>query len=349
MSEQTTLQNDTEVQQPEPTDRREVLAAAFDNAEAVTAEQRARDEAGRFAPKQEKQEPAKPEPVAPAPEPVKPRLTTWKKEYLPLADKLAQGIPLTPEEARKLDAYNIQREQEYATGVSVHKERAQRLESVEKAIEPFMPELQKRGIPPDQWIANLGKAHHTLAMGTPQQKLQMFQKLANDYGVPLGAVQQTQNGQEMDPAVLHLMEQIQQLSGQVQAVTGWREQQQQQQVTSLLKELENDAENYPHFSNEKVRGAMAQLLESGSAQDLKEAYREAEWMVPEVRAMKLESLSQGNQATATQQAAKQVVNQAKAKNVQVRSSAPSGTVVASVAKDRRTLIAEQFDAITGRV
>lgn len=341
MPEQTTLQ--TEV--TEAPDRRDMLTEAFEAAEKAPepaqpteAEQRARDDAGRFAPKQEQPAPT------PAPEPVAeaPKLTTWKKEYLPLHEKLARGEALTPDEAKKLAQYNGQRESEYSTGVSVFKERATRLESIEKAITPFMPELQKNNIPPDQWIANLGRAHHTLALGTPEQKLQMFQKLAQDYGIPLGAVQQAQSGQ-VDPALMGLMEQFQQLRGQVQEVTGWREQQQQQAVSQAIAEIANDAENYPHF--EKVRGTMAELLQSGLAPDLKTAYTKAVRMDDEVWQEEQSRQSQLRQSAVTQ---RQAVAKAKA-TATPRSVTPSAVSGNSGAKDRRSLIAEQLDAVGGRV
>ena len=126
--EQTTLPAEVETQQP-TTDRRELLEQAFEQSETAQEEQRARDEAGRFA-KQEK--PAEP-PPAPAPQEQAPapKLTTWKKDYIPLHEKLEQGLPLSADEAKRLAQYNYQREGEYATGISMHKDRATRLESVE--------------------------------------------------------------------------------------------------------------------------------------------------------------------------------------------------------------------------
>lgn len=350
MSEvQTTLQPEqTEVTQsgetPEvvetPTDRRGALSAAFDKLE----DGRTRDEQGRFAKNdktaQAKQEPQPTQQPAPAP---KPSLTTWKKDYLPLHEKLAQGLPLTAEEAKRLADYNIQRESEYSTGISMHKDRATRLEAVEKAIEPFMPILQQNNIAPDAWIANLGRAHHQLAMGTPEQKLQMFAKLAQDYGIPLGAIQQSQQG-PMDPAYMGILEQIQQLQGRIQAVDGWREQQEQQRVTQALAEFAN-AEQYPHF--EKVRGTMAQLLESGLAPDLKTAYAKAVRMDDEVWQAEQERQSQAARAAQTQV---QAVAHAKAKAVSPRSATPSGQVSNKPpATDRRALLEATFDSVAGRV
>lgn len=335
---QTTLAADTPV---EPESRRDMLAAALTDAEQpeqVSAEQRARDEGGRFAPK------ANEPPPAPAPVEAKaPRLTTWKKEYLPLADKLAQGIPLTPEEAKKLDAYNVQRESEYSTGVSVHKERATRLEGIEKAIAPFMPDLQQYGITPDKWIQGLGSAHQLLSKGTPEQKLQAFQKLAKDYNIPLGGV--PQQGQGIDPAYAGLMEQIQQLQGQVQSVTGWKEQQDQKSITSAIEEFAADTEKHPHF--EKVRGTMSELLLSGMAPDLKTAYAKAIRMDDDVWN---EEQARLTQASAAQNTTRQVVARARNAAVSPRSATPSGAGAgSSTQKDRRALIAEGLDAANGRV
>ncbi len=352
MSEvQTTLQTEQpettqQVETPEvPTDRREALSAAFDKLEDSG---RARDEQGRFAKAEKAPDPAPtPQPTqAPVEATPKPTLTTWKKDYLPLHEKLAQGLPLTPEEAKKLAEYNIQRESEYSTGISMHKDRATRLEAVEKAIAPFMPILQQHNLSPDVWIQNLGRAHHTLAMGSPEQKLQALAKLAQDYGIPLGAVQQSQQGQ-MDPAYMGLLEQIQQLQGRIQAVDGWREQQEQQRVTQALAEFAN-AEQYPHF--EKVRGTMAQLLESGLAPDLKTAYAKAVRMDDEVWQQEQARLSQATQAAQIKSSAVQVAAQAKAKAVSPRSSTPSGQVSSKPpATDRRALLEASFDSVAGRV
>ncbi len=332
----------------EPESRRDLLAATFDSLESrepeQSAAQRARDEAGRFAAKPATPEPTQ-APVQPEAAPEAPKLTTWKKEYLPLHDKLAQGIPLTPDEAKKLAGYNAQRESEYSTGVSVYKDRATRLEGIEKAIEPFMPNLQRHNVDVQKWIGDLGRAHETLALGSPEQKVQMLRQVAQAYGVPMGMLQG--DGQP-DQTVMQLMGEIQELKGQVQGVASWRDQQDQQRAAQAVAVLEGNAEKFPHIRNEKVRGAMAQLLESGSAKDLEEAYAEAEWMVPEVRELKLSSLSQGQQAKVNQQ---QVIAKAKAAAVSPRSVTPSGAVGrASPTQDRRAFMSEQFDSIaSGRV
>src|ERR1051325_1801844 len=100
-------QND-EQQQPES--RRDMLMAGLEASEAGTLEKvadapavteeeaagRARDEQGRFAAKQAEQAATQAAPVVEQ-APAAPTLTTWKKEFMPIKEKLAQGLPLTSE------------------------------------------------------------------------------------------------------------------------------------------------------------------------------------------------------------------------------------------------------------
>ena len=67
------------------------------------------------------------------------RPTTWKKEYLPIWDKLTAGEQLTPEESLKLAEYSNQRESEYKKGVSTYKQEADNAKSLVEAIAPFVP------------------------------------------------------------------------------------------------------------------------------------------------------------------------------------------------------------------
>jgi hypothetical protein len=145
---------------------------------------------------------------------VKPALarpTTWKKDYLPIWDKLTTGQQLTPEEALKLAEYSNQRESEYKKGVSAYKAEADNARALREAIEPFVPELQKQNIHPAAWINNLGRAHMILSNAPYQQKVEMFNKLAQDYGITINnsgeVVQPSQ-----DPYTQQLMSQLQMLS-----------------------------------------------------------------------------------------------------------------------------------------
>jgi hypothetical protein len=89
---------------------------------------------------------------------------------------------------------------------------------------------------------------------------------------------------------------------------------------------------------------MAQLLESGFAQDLETAYAKAVRMNDDVWSIEQERLltQAQKQVSKAQQVAK-----AKAAAVSPRSVTPNGTASAGDKKDRRSILAEQMEANNG--
>jgi len=273
------------------------------------------------------------------------RPTTWKKDYLPLWDKLDKGEPLNQEEARSLLQYNVQRENEFKKGVSAYKAEADNARALTEAISPFVPELQKNGIHPAAWINNLGRAHMILSQAPYQQKVELFNKLAQDYGIDLNSAYSGENTtQYQDPQAYALQQQIQQLQQQVQQVGSWKEQQEQGVLMSEIQRFSSDADKHPHF--EAVREQMAQLLENGLANDLETAYAKAVRLNDEVWQTEQNRLLQQatNQATQAQRVAK-----AKAAAVSPRSVTPNTQAGVADKKDRRSLLAEQMGEMGSRV
>jgi hypothetical protein len=347
-------------------DLRSALEQAFDNpsTEAESYESPAveeqevqdeplRNEKGQFVAQEEKEAPVEASPVevdeeveeAPAVE-VKPALnrpTTWKKEYLPIWDKLTAGQQLTNEEALKLAEYTgVQRESEYKKGVSTYKTEADNARQLMSAVEPFMPELQKNNIHPATFINNLGRAHMVLAQGSPEQKIQMFHKLAQDYGIQLNQAGQFQ---QQDHYTQQLMQQLQQVNQEVSTIKGRYEQEEQQRLVGEIERVRQNEEQFPHF--DEVRETMAQLLEQGLANDLETAYAKAVRLQDDVWAKEQDRLLQKAQQVQSKQ---QQVAKAKAKAVSPRSVTPNNLVAASDKKDRRSLIEEQLGtAMSNRV
>lgn len=272
------------------------------------------------------------------------RPTTWKKEYLPLWDKLDKGEALSADEARSLLQYNVQRENEFKKGVSAYKAEADNAKSLREAIEPFVPELQKNGIHPAAWINNLGRAHMTLTQAPYEQKLNMFNELAKSYGIDLNLAYNGGGTTYQDPYAQQLQQQLYSLQQQVQQVGSWKQQQENAVLMSDIDRFAADSENNPHF--EALKGKMAQLLELGEAQDLRTAYDAAKWLVPEVRELELKKLTQSAQTQAQNQ---QRIAKAKAAAVSPKSAIPSGQVIATDKKDRRSILAENVGNLGDRL
>jgi hypothetical protein len=362
-------------------DRRELLEAALDQAEEGTLEapiekeievnddpiqtenaseeggeessaEENRDEKGRFKAKEtssDQDSAEEPELVAETsdvPDEEIKRPTTWKKEYVEVWNKMQEGKPLDKAEFAKFAEYANQREAEYKKGVSAYKAEADNARELTEAIAPFIPELQKHGIHPAAWINNLGRAHYTLANGSYEQKVQMFHRLAQDYGVQLNqdALQMPEQAY-VDPYQQQLMQQLQATQQQVQQLSAIREQEENARLTQEINRVSSDRERFPHF--EMVREDMAQLLERGLAPNLETAYAKAVRMNDEAYKLEQDKLlkSANTQASKAQQVAK-----AKATAVSPRSVTPSGQVKSTDAKDRRSLLmANLADAEGGRV
>jgi len=274
------------------------------------------------------------------------RPTTWKKEYVEVWNKMQEGKPLDKAEFAKFAEYANQREAEYKKGVSAYKAEADNARQLTEAIGQFAPELQAQNIHPVAWINNLGRAHMILTKAPYQEKVQMFHRLAQDYGIQLNqdAVQMPEQ-QYVDPYQQQLMQQLQATQQQVQQLSAIREQEENARLNQEIQRVSSDRERFPHF--EMVREDMAQLLERGLAPNLETAYAKAVRMNDEAYKLEQDRLlkSVSTQASKAQQVAK-----AKATAVSPRSVTPSGQVKSTDAKDRRSLLmANLADAEGGRV
>lgn len=329
--------------------------APSNDASTIDSTDRPRDEKGRFAEKQKDnppkvQEQPKPEDVPQVTQegtvqaqPEIQRPTTWKKEYLPIYDKIANGQQLSPEEAKKLAAYSVQREREYATGVSTYRQEAQNAKHLTEALAQFAPVLQKQNINPVDFIKNLGTTYAFLVEGSPQQKFQAFAKLAQDVGIPLQAILQAQ-GNQLDPVVPQLMQEIQNLKNQIGGVANWREEQEQREIQNQIAKFESNPVDYPHFQT--VRGTMGRLLESGFAQDLETAYAKAVRLEIEQAQNEMERQAPPSPPVAQVQDKAAAAAAAKAKAVSVKSVTPTGTTKPVDAKDLRSALEGNFEALT---
>jgi hypothetical protein len=325
---------------------------AENDSEESSEESTDRDEKGRFKAKEsdtESDQGAEPELVAEAsdvPEQEVTRPTTWKKEYVEVWEKMKEGKPLDKAEFVKFAEYANQREAEYKKGVSTYKAEADNARQLTEALGQFSPELQAQGIHPVAWINNLGRAHMVLSKAPYEQKVQMFHRLAKDYGIQLNSDSlQMPEQAYVDPYQQQLMQQLQATQQQVQQLSAIREQEENARLNQEINRVSSDRERFPHF--EMVREDMAQLLERGLAQDLESAYAKAVRMNDEAYKLEQDRLlkSVSTQASKAQQVAK-----AKATAVSPRSVTPSGQVKNTDAKDRRSLLmANLADAEGGRV
>ena len=311
------------------------IEAAPENQPEVSQPSRNRDEQGRFAPKAaeavESEQPPAIETPAPA-EPARPK--GWKKDFIPAWEKMSRGEALTPDEAKAIAGYAVQRENEFATGVSTYKTEAEQVRKWNEAVAPMIQRLQQHGVDPASYVKQLVGADQLLTHGTTDQKIQALGQLAQSYGIPLSVLAQGQQG-SVNPIVDDLLSQIQSQRDEIAQIKAWRSQQESSSIESLVNDFKS-SDKAPHF--EAVRGHMAQLLEAGLAKDLEDAYEQAVFINRETRELELARQREA-------QSNIDAVNKAKKASVSVRSSSPRGNAAGGTAdpSDLRATLEAAFD------
>ena len=305
------MEGDLATPETEPQDLRSVLESVIDKHEEPTIEAVAetvnhvRDEAGRFAAKEAAKEPeATAEVPAETVEEVQVKRppSSWKKDAAAEFDKLPAHV----------QDEILRRETDFHKGIEGFKTHADLGKSMERAIQPYMQNLQQAGVSPDQAVSRLFKADAMLRNPDPNQRAQYFAQLAQEYGVDLGHAQAVP---QKDPYTLQLEQRLAQIQFEQE-----KQAQQAQQTTqeTLNSELQAFAKDAVHF--EAVREDMAALLQAGRATDLKDAYDKAVYANPQTRQAMLE---QQRQEVLKQAQTQALQNRAKAAAVSSKGSSPA--------------------------
>ena len=239
------------------------------------------------------------------------------KELWPLWDKITAGQPLNGQESRKIADFNVTREAQFVNGVSTYKQIAEGAKPLMEAIAPFQADMDKHGIQAPQMIHSLLSAHKSLSFGSPQQKLQLISKLANDYGIPIQALYDQGAQQQYlasAPAIQQPVQQAPDIKTEVDRVLAEREMQ------KSISDMAQDTAKYPFFNY--VRATMAQLLETGEATDLADAYQIAIHAPEHATLSSMSSLQQTQAAEQQRVATAQVT--AKRSATPASAGAPTG-------------------------
>ena len=314
--------------------RREKLLEQFEQVESApepVREDVPRDEQGKFAAKepeqtmmQQAQEPVE-EPVWKRPP------ASWKKDY--------HDVWQTADDRMK--EYAWQREEQMKAGVQPLMEKARIADQFNEVLNPYMETIRGLGMDAPKAVKALMEADHALRYSDPQQKQQLFMRLAQQYGVNLGDMSQLPQ-QMVDPNISALQQELNRVRGEV---LSWKEQQEQVQNQSLLSEIDSFAMRAEHF--EEARPTMISLLHSGVATTLEDAYEKA-FRLDDNLYQQVQQSRQAQVETQQKVVANQAAKKARAAAVSVRSAAP-GATTATKAQDRRSLLAEQFDSMADRL
>jgi len=304
-----------QLENTEQPDRRELLSQQFDE-----VQNEAPVEAVRTQEQPNLEPPAEP-PVWERPP------ASWKKDY---HEAWTTADP-------KLKEYAWKREEEMKAGVQPLLSKAQFADQMQQAIEPYMQNIRGLGIEAPQAVKALMEADNVLRHGSPQQKQAYFAQLAQQYGINMGEVQI----QPTDPNFYAIQNELAQVRGEV---LNWKQQQEAAQNQALLNEISEFQTKAEYF--EEARPTMIQLLNSGVAKDLDDAYQKAIRLDNDLFT-KHQQASQGQADAAKREASNRAAKAARAAAVSVKSSTP-GAATNTKAQDRRSMLMQQFDNMNER-
>ena len=241
----------------------------------------------------------------------------------------------------RLQEYAYKREEEMRAGIEPLRTKAQFADQVNEAIQPYMNTIQGLGIDAPRAIKALMEADHALRYSAPEQKRAYLANLARSYGINLGEADSYSQVGPVDPNYYALQNELNNVRGEIMS---FKQQQEMAENQSLLGEINNFAGKAEYF--EEARPTMIQLLQSGVAGTLEEAYEKAIRLNDDLF-QQTQQRSQAEAAAQKSSSANRAAKAAKAAAVSVKSSTP-GTPTKTKAQDRRSMLLEQFDSVNER-
>ena len=255
-----------------------------------------------------------PPPAAPAP-PAPPQLAypkTWKPEF-------AQEWETASENLRR---EALRREEDFYKGIEQYKQHAEYGQRYNKLLSNYLPVFERHGIQHeqvDQLLGNLMQAQFTLAMGTPEQKLELLRGLVEEYQIDPKTLLPAEGAAQPDPALAAFQQKLatieSHLTQREQAELAARQE-------AAAKEVKAFADAHEDFN--VVGPQVAMLLKSHPKLTLEEAYEQALWLNPTTREKAIKKQAEAK-AEAERKRAEEAV---KASQGSVRTPSRSASVTA---------------------
>ena len=296
-------------------------AAIPDPAAETPAQQaeRARDEAGRFA-KAPEQAQSPPETKTPTGEAEPPATETIRPP--PGLSAATKAVFATLPEPIQKDLARLQGE--FDNAKATWDQKAERFNRLDSILSPRQQRFQLSGIDEVQAVQALFAAQDLL----DRSPVEGLQYLARSYGVNLNALagQPQMQGQEppMHPVIQQMAQEVNSLKSALAQQQATAAQSAQTQYQSEIQAFQSDPANL-YFEN--VRGDMANLIRTGQAQGLKDAYEKATWASPEIRPLLLKAQVEAHAAQAQAEARAKVEAARRASGSVIGSPTPGASPV----------------------
>lgn len=267
--------------------------------------------------------------TAKLPEPPK----TWRKEAL-------EHWATIPDTVR---AEILKREEDMFRGLESYRAAAQTGRQLQELLAPFSAGIQQAGVDPLVYVGNLLNLDASLSQGTPEQRFDLINRVAQAYGVDLYEAFGAQRPY-VDPQVANLQRELQSLQSQMQSRQQVESRQQRAQAEQAVNTFASDPANV-YF--DEVAPEMLQLINATPGITLQQAYDKACRLNDGVWAKIQAAEAQKKAEAAASKAAQHAAQARKAASVTVPSTSRRGSGTAPVGTMEDTLT-QTLNAIRGR-
>lgn len=205
----------------------------------------------------------------------------WSKddvEAFKELDPKAQKLYL--KRAKEQESHFTKKNQEFA-------EDKRLAERFRKSIEPFKGYFKQHNIDEFEGFQKAATAHVRLMNASPQEKTQILQQLAIDYGANIAQQNYPHTDvTQLDPAIQNIYEELHKTKQYIAQQEQQRANQEIQSLESKIQSFQNEKNEsgdlkYPHF--ETVRTQMGALMQIGQADSLEAAYKKAIFLNDDLR------------------------------------------------------------------
>lgn len=213
-------------------------------------------------------------------------------------------------------------------GLETYKQDASWGKGIKEVLSPYAALMQQHNIDPMVQVKGLMNAHYTLATGSPAEKGALLGKLLVDYKIDPNTVP-VPGGEAPfeDPEVKALRER----TARLESAEAQRAAEHLEAVkTDLNQRIDKFFADPANIYVGEVGHDMAQLIQSGVAKDLDDAYQRAIWANPVTRDKEISRKFAEDAAKATAEREKKAEEARKASSANVRARAKSGSPTAPV-------------------
>jgi len=167
-------------------------------------------------------------------------------------------------------------------------------DDVVQHLSPYAERLQANGVPPQQFVNDIFETVRGLSYGNHQEKAEIVANIIQAYGVDLNTLDAMLSSRiRMPPEVAQARYATAQARAVIQNNQQWNNQQQEHMMNlEAEKHVAAFGADPKHEFLDDVRDFMADLIESGKAENLEDAYASAVWANPDTRKILLQREAQ---------------------------------------------------------